>query len=90
MSDQHHRFIAVLLLLLALQIATGVRLVDSSDIWSGSAGAQEDCNDLGPIGHLFALEVYPPSGSLLVLKEIACFSQTDPFAVTYQRPPPAV
>jgi len=90
MTDQHHRLVAVLLFLLALQVVTGVRIVDSSDIWSGSGAGQEDCNDFGPVGHLFAHEVYRHSASLLGRHEIICFPQEDPFAVTYQRPPPTV
>ena len=90
MTDQHHRLVAALLLLFALQIATGVRIVDSSDIRSGSGAGQEDCSGFGPVGHLFALGVYPRSGSLLGPKETVCVRRSDPFAVTYQRPPPAI
>jgi hypothetical protein len=88
MNSHRQQAIAVLLLLLALQTVTGIRVVEASGLYATFENTQEDYSTPGLVGHCFVLHAYPCLVHLPDPIGITPFRQPDIFGVTYRRPPP--
>jgi hypothetical protein len=90
MNNHRQKVIAVLVLLLTLQITTGIRVAEASGFCKGIDGPLEDCRDVALVGNCYTLENHGPVGRLCGQEYTVSPCWTDLFGPTYRRPPPSV